>query len=73
MAEQKNSDWLTRKRAADFLAEQGCPVAPRTLEKWATDNNSGGGPSFTRIRTNIVRYNRKDLLHWAQKNMVRVL
>lgn len=72
MAEQKSADWLPRKRAADFLADLGCPISPRTLERWAANGNSGRGPAFTRVRTNIIRYLKADLRAWAQRESVRV-
>lgn len=65
-------DWLKRKKAAEYLESLGCPISPRTLEKWASNNNSGKGPAFTRIRWNIVRYHRKDLESWAAREAVRV-
>ena len=70
MADAK--DWLSRKRAAEFLATYGCPVSPRTLENWAARNNSGKGPPFTRVRTNIVRYHKNDLMAWADKEVIRI-
>ena len=72
MSEQKAADWLSRKRAADFLADMGCPVSPRTLEKWAANGNSGKGPSFTRVRSHIVRYLKADLLAWAAREAQRI-
>lgn len=68
----KREDWLTRKRASGFLADIGCPVSPRTLEKWAANNNRGGGPPFTRTKTKIIRYLKDDLRSWAAREVVRV-
>jgi hypothetical protein len=65
-------DWLTRKKAAAYLERLGCPISHRTLEKWASKNNAGKGPAFTRIRWNIVRYARADLDAWAAREAVRV-
>lgn len=72
MPEPKRADWLSRKKAADFLADRGCPISPRTLEKWAANGNRGKGPPFTRVRSNIIRYLKDDLIAWAQRESVRV-
>ena len=65
-------EWLKRKQAAAYLEKLGCPISPRTLEKWASNGNKGKGPPFTRIRWNIVRYARADLDSWAAREAVRV-
>lgn len=67
-----DDDYLTRKAAAAYLAKLGCPVAPKTLENLAANDNAGRGPSFTRAMTRIVRYRRADLDAWAARNMKRV-
>lgn len=72
VSETRAADWLPRKRAADFLASMGCPISPRTLEKWAANGNRGKGPPFTRVRTNIVRYLKADLLAWAAREAQRI-
>lgn len=72
MAEPTQSDWLTRKHAARFLATQGVPISPRTLEKWAQNNNVGGGPPFIRLKTKIIRYLKADLQAWVQREVMRV-
>lgn len=72
MSDRKKEAWLCRKRAADFLADLGCPVSPRTLEKWAANNNRGGGPPFIRVKSKIVRYLKDDLTSWASREVQRV-
>lgn len=66
------SEFLSRKKAATFLEDLGCPISTRSLEKWAAHDNAGKGPPFTRIRGRIVRYRRGDLEVWAKREMVRV-
>jgi len=63
--------WLSRKEAARFLAQIGCPISPKTLENLALNNNAGKGPPFTRVRK-YVRYDAADLRAWAEKSAVRV-
>lgn len=60
------NDWMTRKQAASYLTEIGCPVTPSTLANKAANNNGGGGPSFTIVGERRVRYQRRDLDAWAQ-------
>lgn len=69
---EASRDWLTRKGAAALLSALGCPVAYRTLEAWAVDDNSGNGPSFTRVRRNIVRYHRNDIVEWVNREARRI-
>jgi hypothetical protein len=63
---------FSRKEAARYLAQIGCPVSVRALEKRAANNNEGRGPSFTRVGWNQVRYKRADLDAWAAQQTVRV-
>jgi hypothetical protein len=64
--------WLTRKEAAAFLGTIGCPISHRTLANMAAKDNAMGGPPFQRVRRKIVRYQRDDLVRWAQQSSVRV-
>lgn len=66
------SDYMTRKEAAHYLTQAGCPVSAVMLAKMAHRNNSGNGPPFLRYRTHTVRYKREDLDVWASKQMKRV-
>lgn len=66
------SEYLTRKEAAGYLARIGCPISSATLQKYAANNNAGGGPAFTRYRWRLVRYKRSDLDAWAKKEGTRV-
>ena len=68
-----SKEWLNRKEAAIHLANIGCPISVRTLEKWASHNNAGKGPPFMRIRWKIVRYSRADLEAWAYREVERVI
>ena len=60
-------DFLSRKEASTFLHSIGCPCSARTLEKLASNNNSGNGPPYRRFRWKQVRYPRADLIAWAEK------
>lgn len=65
-------DWLSRKDASLYLTAIGCPTSVRALEKRASNNNAGKGPSFTRSSWKCVKYKRADLDAWAQTQVVRV-
>lgn len=60
-------EFLSRKEASAFLHSLGCPISPRTLEKMATNNNSGNGPPYRRFRWKQVSYAREDLIEWAKQ------
>ena len=62
-----DNSYLSRKQAAQFLANLGCPLAPTTLERWARDDK---GPPFVKYG-NIIRYRAGDLNAWAERNRVR--
>lgn len=64
--------WLTRKQAAAFLADIGCPISPKTLAIKAANDNAGRGPAFTRSGWRSVRYEPADLRAWAEKQITRV-
>lgn len=66
------SEWLSRKEAARYLAGIGCPISVRMLEVRAANGNRGKGPPFTRIGWKTVRYSRADLDEWAARETVRV-
>lgn len=66
------SEWLSRKEAARYLAAIGCPISVRMLEIRAANSNRGKGPPFTRIGWKTVRYSRVDLDEWAKRETVRV-
>ncbi len=68
----KDDDWLSRKEASTFLRNIGCPISVRQLEKMASNNNSGNGPSYRRARWKLVRYHRDDLRKWADAEMKMV-
>ena len=63
-------EWMSRKEAAHYLEQIGCPITARGLEKRAANNNAGKGPPFSRIGWSAVRYNRSDLDSWARTQTV---
>ena len=63
------TNYLTRKRAAEYLHSIGCPISPATLAKYACYQK---GPPYTRVGWRIVRYLKEDLRQWAEKVTVRV-
>lgn len=65
-------DWLTRKEASIYLYSIGCPISASTLASMASNNNAGGGPSFSRISWKLVRYHRRDLDAWVKRKVQRV-
>jgi hypothetical protein len=70
MADEK--EWLNRKEASKFLTSLGCPIAPSTLAKFASNNNALKGPPFTRFRWNRVSYHKPELRLWAARQSVKV-
>ncbi len=56
---------LSRSSAAQFLTENGLPIAPATLAKKAVD---GSGPPF-RIGNGRAFYDTEDLLAWAEAQL----
>ena len=54
--------FLTREKAASFLADRGLPVAKTTLGKLAC---IGGGPKFHKFGQRTL-YKPNDLLAWAE-------
>jgi hypothetical protein len=54
---------FTRRQAAEFLTEQGYPVASTTLAKYAS---VGGGPIFESFGRKPL-YRPDDLLTWANE------
>lgn len=65
-------EWLTRKETSKLLERLGSPIAPRTLEKMASNENAGKGPPFTRSGWRIVRYNRDDVVAWQKTYAKRI-
>lgn len=57
--------YLTRKEAAEYLTEQGTPVAPTTLQKYAT---VGGGPEYE-IFGNRALYTKNNLNRWVKNKL----
>lgn len=65
-------EWLTRKQAAGYLQEHGCPIEASTLMNMASNGNAGKGPAYYRVGWNRVRYKRTDLDEWKERKMIRV-
>lgn len=72
MPEENKEVWFNRPQAAAYLTKNGCPIAPGTLAKMASNNNEGKGPPYTRFRWKAVRYNQTDLDAWRSTQAVRV-
>lgn len=53
---------LNEKQAAYFLG-----YSVRALQNWRF---RGGGPNFIRVSLRSIRYRRKDLIQWAEDNIV---
>lgn len=53
---------INEKEAAAFLGH-----SVRALQNW---RYRGGGPRFVKISQRSVRYRRKDLIQWAEDNIV---
>lgn len=66
-------DFYSRKESAIYLTSIGYPIAAKTLENMANNNNKGKGPPFDRIGWGSVRYARADLDAWAKARTVRVV
>lgn len=67
-----DDDLLCRKDASKYLETLGCAISAKTMANLASNNNAGRGPPFTRFRWRIVRYRRRDLKAWAEKEGERV-
>lgn len=65
-------EWLSRKEAAHYLAERGCPLTEKTLRNYASNSNALGGPPFVRMGWNMVRYRPKALDVWLKSRMIEV-
>lgn len=66
------SPWLTRKQAAVFMTDLGCPIAYATLMNWARKDNAGKGPPYTVAGWRTVRYHKEDLRKWVKDRIRRV-
>lgn len=53
---------INENQAAGFLG-----YTIRALQNW---RHRGGGPKFVKVSQRSVRYRRKDLIQWAEKNIV---
>lgn len=69
MADQQ---FFTRKQAAAYLHSLGLFLSAGTLKNYATHENAGRGPPFTRYRGFKVVYAKADLETWARKQVVRI-
>ena len=66
------SDWLSPKEAARYMANLGCALSHRTLGNLRSNNNAGKGPPFFRSGWRTIRYLKADLDAWVKKHAVRV-
>lgn len=57
--------YLSRKEAAEYLAERGLRISHTTLQKFAT---VGGGPTYRRFGSRAV-YTPADLDAWAESKL----
>lgn len=64
--------FLNRKEAANYLTSLGCPITAQRLAFYAIQNNTHGGPAFTKIKGFMVRYAKTDLEAWAKANTKRI-
>lgn len=62
---------LSRKEAAAFLRQRGCPISHNTLATYASNNNSGGGPSFYKNGHRTL-YKPVDLEVWRKNRLRKV-
>ncbi|MBI3441223.1 MAG: helix-turn-helix domain-containing protein [Proteobacteria bacterium] len=53
---------MDENQAAAFLG-----YSPRALQKW---RGCGSGPKFVKVSGRSIRYRRKDLIQWAEENIV---
>lgn len=64
--------WFSRREAAAYLTEHGCPISAGTLTNLAANHNRGKGPAYHRRGWRSVRYHRDDLDAWRKKQMERI-
>ena len=62
VSETPDPDALLRPEGAAALLG----FTPRALESW---RHRGGGPKFVRVSARAVRYQRSDLLEWAEERV----
>jgi predicted DNA-binding transcriptional regulator AlpA len=53
---------INEREAANFLG-----YSVRALQNWRF---RGGGPKFVKVSQRSIRYRRKDLIQWAEDNIV---
>lgn len=58
--------YLSRKQAAEYLAEHGLQRTASTLAKYATN---GGGPKFRKFGARQVLYEIADLDEWVSEQL----
>ncbi len=58
--------YLTRAEAAFYCSQQGLPLSPKTLAKYAS---VGGGPKFYKFGTMRVIYKIEDLNAWIANRL----
>ena len=70
--QQPEKEMLLRKEAANYLQSKGCRITAKTLTNMASNNNAGQGPPYFRMRWNAVRYKRRDLDAWCEREIERI-
>ena len=60
------TQFLSRKQAAAYLARKGLSRSEKTLAKYAT---TGGGPKFRKFGTRQVVYSIADLDYWIEEQL----
>lgn len=68
----EKKEFLTRGEVATYLDHLGYRISVGTLANMASNNNSGGGPPFQRVRWSRVYYKRTDVEEWFKANTERV-
>ena len=65
----KTTKLMTRPQAAHYVTTHfGVPLSPLTLEKWATQNNTG--PKYAKLGRRVF-YAPADLDSWFQSSLSR--
>lgn len=66
-----DTDWLSRKQAAEYLTRNGFPISWRTLARMAS-KKPAEGPPYQRFMWRTTAYARAELLAWAKAQTVVV-
>jgi hypothetical protein len=61
-----HDEYLTRRRASEYIEDRGLPCKASTLAKWAS---TGGGPPYRRFGGKRVVYSTPDLDRWIEERL----